>query len=257
VKKPQMKFGKHKAKLQMEDTHSIDAPFFGDEKRALFCVFDGHVDKNAADSAKKLFPKEFEKQIQSHNFNEGIDLSNEFRRVFQSVDQQMSQFEDEGTTATAVFLFSVGNDRYLQVANVGDSTAFLCRDGVAVWLSEDHKVSEPHEQRRMRESGYPIHEGQTRINGLAVSRALGDHFVKQNALGLINQPYVSEVIKIQPTDTFFIVATDGLWDAMSGQEAVDLIKDLDNGERMAKKLIQTALHSPKCNDNITVIVVNL
>jgi len=255
-KKPQMKVGKHKAKLQMEDTYSIDAPFFGDKKRALFCVFDGHVDKNAAECVKKIFAKEMEKHLRQANAD-CRDMSEILRAVFLSVDQQLREFEDEGATATAAFLWQVGDDRYLQVANVGDSTAFLNRNGVAVWMSEDHKVTNPKEQVRMRNSGHRITEGQTRINGLAVSRALGDHFVKINNMGLIGEPYISGAIRLESNDSFLIVATDGLWDAMSGQEAIDLMRESENGGDMAKKLVNGALHSTKCTDNVTVIVVNL
>jgi len=43
-----------------------------------------------------------------------------------------------------------------------------------------------------------------------VSRALGDHFVKQNGLGLSGKPFVSERIKLTDEDTFMVVASDGV-----------------------------------------------
>lgn len=42
---------------QMEDANYIGYPFYENEDRALFCVFDGHVDKNAAIAATKIFPE--------------------------------------------------------------------------------------------------------------------------------------------------------------------------------------------------------
>eukprot|EP01103_Thecamoeba_quadrilineata_P015635 TRINITY_DN5001_c0_g1_i1.p1 TRINITY_DN5001_c0_g1~~TRINITY_DN5001_c0_g1_i1.p1 ORF type:complete len:463 (+),score=112.36 TRINITY_DN5001_c0_g1_i1:158-1546(+) len=254
VKKPQMKVGKHKAKLQMEDVSFVDPNFMSDHKKALFCVYDGHVDKNAALAAKKLLPKELEKQLKG---KEGRCHREVLRQTFLSVDRQLAEFEFEGATATAALLWQFQDEKFLQVANVGDSTAFLCRNGKAVMISQDHKVTDLAEQQRMKDAGFSVSEGQTRINGLAVSRSLGDHFIKQNALGMIIEPYVHESIKLEPTDSFFIVASDGLWDVMSGQEAVDSIKDMDNGEKMAKRLVAGALSSPKCTDNITAIVVIL
>jgi len=126
-----------------------------------------------------------------------------------------------------------------------------------MFLSSDHKLTDPGEINRLKEGGFPYTEGQTRINGLAVSRALGDHFLKQNNLGVIVDPFVSEPFKLGASDSFIIIASDGLWDTMTGQEAVDLIKDLDSPEKMARKLVGSALHSSKCTDNITVIVINL
>ena len=45
-----------------------------------------------------------------------------------------TQHEDMGCTATAVYVWCVGTERFLQCANVGDSTAFLSRNGTAVPL---------------------------------------------------------------------------------------------------------------------------
>jgi serine/threonine protein phosphatase PrpC len=258
VKKPQIKYGgKGKAKLQMEDMSVVEVPFIED-KRGFFGVFDGHVDKNAAVRAKSVFPREFEKQIRKlKNLNDYKDLTETIRTTFYQVDSQLSEYEFEGTTASVVFVWKAGEDRYLQAGNVGDSTAFLCRNGMAEMITKDHKVTDADEIARLKQGGFSYTEGQTRINGLAVSRALGDHFLKQNNLGVIVEPYISPPYKLNPQDTFIIVASDGLWDAMSGQEAVDLVKDLDNPEKMARKLVLSALHSPKCTDNITVIVVTL
>ena len=57
VKKKTQLDAKGKGVYQMEDTHSITCPFNSDDHLALFCVFDGHVDKNAAVAASKLFPE--------------------------------------------------------------------------------------------------------------------------------------------------------------------------------------------------------
>jgi protein phosphatase len=53
------------------------------------------------------------------------DATNLFRRVFKNVDEKMEKFEDEGCTATVVFIWKEGEQRFLQAANVGDSEAFL------------------------------------------------------------------------------------------------------------------------------------
>ena len=48
------------------------------------------------------------------------------------------------------------------------------------------------------------------MGGLAVSRALGDHFLKQEKLGVIAEPFVSQPIKLESTDSILIVASDGV-----------------------------------------------
>jgi len=44
---------------------------------------------------------------------------------------------------------------------------------------------------------------------------------------------------------------------MNGEEAMELINDLEDAETMSKTLISKAMEKPKCTDNITVIVILL
>jgi serine/threonine protein phosphatase PrpC len=48
---------------------------------------------------------------------------------------------------------------------------------------------------------------------LTVSRALGDHFLKNQ--GVISEPSV-EAHEITPEDLFLVIASDGLWDKVQG-----------------------------------------
>ncbi len=43
-----------------------------------------------------------------------------------------------------------------------------------------------------------------------MSRALGDHFMKENGLGLISEPYVCQPIELTDEDCLLIVASDGV-----------------------------------------------
>ena len=82
----------------------------------------------------------------------------------------------------------------------------------------------------MVKDGVEISENATRINGnkyiyfiillclltyfnnlgLAVSRALGDHFVKENNMGMSSVPHVSECYELTEEDTLLVVASDGV-----------------------------------------------
>ena len=44
---------------------------------------------------------------------------------------------------------------------------------------------------------------------------------------------------------------------ISGKRCMEIIKNEANAGKMAEKLLNTALQSPKCKDNVTVIVVCL
>jgi hypothetical protein len=72
---------------------------------------------------------------------------------------------------TSVVALLVGEQLY--VANAGDSRAVLCREGVAIGLSEDHKPMEERERTRIHRAGGFVTD-QGRVNGnLNLSRSIG------------------------------------------------------------------------------------
>jgi len=124
--------------------------------------------------------------------------------------------------------------------------------------SKDHKASDPSEKKRIRDSGIEMLDNQTRVGGLAVSRALGDHFLKNERLGLVSEPFVSPAFRLDDVAAATaVVASDGLWDVITGEDALDLISRDADADSKARRLIQHALHDPRCNDNVTVIVLDL
>ena len=86
-------------------------------------MFDGHVGKNAAERAKVLFPEEFAKNLRGHEDDANMALV--LRKTFLSTDARMIEFDMEGATATGVYIWRAAGRRFIQSANVGDSTAFL------------------------------------------------------------------------------------------------------------------------------------
>jgi len=133
----------------------------------------------------------------------------------------------------------------------------LKNDGQIVPLTEDHKLSLASERKWIKEMGVELESGQSRINGIGLSRAFGDWFPKEMVCGIVSEPFLSELYELGAGDMRVVIATDGLWDIISGSRAFELINSTSNAHVAAEKLLQTALQSSKCNDNVTVIVVNL
>lgn len=242
-----------KKKVQQEDQFVAEFPFAADQFKGLFCVFDGHGGKECAIEAKTYFPKIFLDQIGDLSNLE--NASKAFVETYLATDQQLKEFEYMGTTATTVFVWQYQGSRYLQAANVGDSTAYLFYENNLIQLTKDHKPGDPDERERLIQAGANLSNGALRLYGLSVSRALGDHFFKSEQTGLIAEPTVSPVYKIDSPATL-IVASDGLWDVMSGQEAMNLIHKL-TARQGASHLLTTALSDSRCVDNTTVIVARL
>ena len=129
----------------------------------------------------------------------------------------------------------------LWCANAGDSRAVVCRDGVAIPLSFDHKPNSEIESTRITKAGGFVEatNGFFRVNGnLNLSRSIGDLKYKQSpelppeAQIITAEP---DVLKhtLDPKDEFFIVACDGVWDVLSNQEAVDFVRTRIQAERGA------------------------
>ena len=90
---------------------------------------------------------------------------------------------------------------------------------------------------------------------LATSRALGDYPLKEKNL-VIAEPDILTFDLSDVEPKFMILATDGLWDAFSNEEAVSFIKErLDEPHFGAKSIVLQAYYRGSL-DNITVMVVN-
>ncbi|GJN71698.1 protein phosphatase 2C 1 [Purpureocillium lilacinum] len=178
-------------------------------------------------------------------------------------EQALSEKEKEVTTtvtevdtkpsadaAQARLKGSASRQRVLYTANVGDARIILCRGGRALRLSYDHKGSDENEGRRIANAGGLILNN--RVNGvLAVTRALGDAYMKDLVTG---HPYTTETV-IQPDlDEFIIIACDGLWDVCSDQEAVDLVRNVQDPNAASKLLVDHAL-SRFSTDNLSCMIV--
>ncbi|BFZ57758.1 mgpp2cl-1, protein phosphatase 2C-like protein 1 [Savitreella phatthalungensis] len=140
----------------------------------------------------------------------------------------------------------------LYTANAGDARVVLCRKGAAVRLSYDHKGSDAQEGVRVQNAGGTILNN--RVNGvLAVTRALGDSYMKELVTA---HPYTTETVLIPGEDEFMILACDGLWDVCTDQEAVDLVRGIEDPNAASKVLVEHALREYS-TDNLTVMVVRL
>ena len=132
----------------------------------------------------------------------------------------------------------------LITANVGDSRIILGKffPNLQEWksmdLTRDHKPALPDEEKRILEKGGRIEpmkdEDNTFIGpprvwlkkqdypGLAMSRSFGDRVA--HSVGVSEKPEIKEY-KFCKEDKFFVVASDGLFEFISSQDIVNIIKD--------------------------------
>lgn len=160
-----------------------------------------------------------------------------------------------GTTA----LIAVIEDSKLYVANVGDSRGVMCDNrGNAIPLSFDHKPQQMRERKRIKEAGgFVTFNGVWRVAGiLATSRALGDYPLKDKKF-VIADPDILTFDLVDHKPLFVILASDGLWDTFSNEEAIAFIKERLHEPDFGVKSITLQAYYRGSLDNITVVVVNL
>ncbi|ESQ32032.1 hypothetical protein EUTSA_v10004184mg [Eutrema salsugineum] len=232
----------------MEDFFETRIDGIDGEIVGLFGVFDGHGGARAAEYVKRHL---FSNLITHPKFIS--DTKSAIADAYNHTDSELLKSEnshtrDAGSTASTAIL--VG-DRLL-VANVGDSRAVICRGGNAFAVSRDHKPDQSDERERIENAGgFVMWAGTWRVGGvLAVSRAFGDRLLKQY---VVADPEIQEE-KIDDSLEFLILASDGLWDVFSNEEAVAVVKEVEDPEESTKKLVGEAIRRGSA-DNITCVVV--
>jgi len=179
------------------------------------------------------------------------------------------------------------------IACVGDSRAVMCQaateaDGdqgapaalMAMPLSEDHKPSRPDEKARIESRGGIVDfEGVWRVFipgsarfggqmiarwGLAVSRAFGDLLLKEAERydcvgvapgGLVSAEPEIRIVDLEPSQHRFVVlASDGVWDVISSQDAMAICAAQASPELAAQTLLRRT-YAANSDDNITALVL--
>ncbi|KAJ3296353.1 Protein phosphatase 2C 1 [Borealophlyctis nickersoniae] len=251
-----------KYRRTMEDAHSYFHNYIG-AGSGWFAIFDGHAGKSAAEWCGGHLHETFRDLLQAQPDTPIPELLN---KSFLQTDKQLSEKQGlfSGCTAVVAVLRTEEREelgaegvktgvkkskRVLYTANVGDARAVLCRKGQAVRLSYDHKGSDSLEARRIQDAGGFVMNN--RVNGvLAVTRSLGDITMKEWVIG---SPFTTESV-VEDDDPFLILACDGLWDVCSDQNAVDLIRDVQDPQQAAEDLLEHALENFS-TDNLSVLVI--
>ncbi|KAK2968427.1 hypothetical protein RJ640_004433 [Escallonia rubra] len=239
---------KGKSNHAMEDYVFAQFKQVEDKELGLFAIFDGHLSHEVPDYLRSNL---FDNILNEPDF--WTETENAIRRAYRITDttilDKAVDLGKGGSTAVTAILI---NCQKLVVANVGDSRAVICKNGVAKQLSIDH---EPSKERSVIEnrggfvSNFP--GDVPRVDGqLAVARAFGDKSLKEH---LSSEPDVT-VETITDDTEFIILASDGIWKVMSNQEAVDCIKHIKDARAAAKHLNEEAI-TRKSGDDISSVVV--
>lgn len=191
-------------------------------------VLDGHGGRECAQFAVDEIPMKVTAFLRS-----GKPCNEALYSSFLSADAEFLRSGRSNAGSTACVLIWEQRTGTAMIANTGDTRAVLCRSGRAIDLTIDKKATSHDEIARITKEGGFVVNGRV-MGSLAVSRALGDSQLKiPGKRVLIPDP---EVTSFRPNavettsggleiDEFVIIATDGLWDVMTSQAAVDFVRD--------------------------------
>ncbi|OVA20582.1 Protein phosphatase 2C (PP2C)-like domain [Macleaya cordata] len=202
----------------MEDTHTIVSCLNGDPKKGFFGVYDGHGGRKASEFVSENLHKNILAMLEN---SEG-DLGKEeaIKAGYLKTDQE---FLKQGLSSGSCCVTCLVEEKDITVSNLGDCRAVLCRGGIAEALTKDHTARREDERNRIETKGgyVEIHRGAWRVHGiLSVSRSIGDVHLKD---WILAEPD-TKILSLTPDMEFLVLASDGLWEKVDNQEAIDTAK---------------------------------
>ena len=231
-----------------QDNYFVFHNFVNNTNYIFMAVCDGHgaVGQEISNFLKENLPIDLNHALR--NGKKDIlndDISDIITKIFIQVNNKLISNEMinsvlSGSTCVSAIYTPIK----LITANVGDSRIILGKyfQNLNKWLSidltRDHKPSLPEEEKRILEKGGRIEpmkdEDNTFIGpprvwlkeqdypGLAMSRSFGDRLA--HSVGVLEEPEIKEYF-FSKEDKFFVVASDGLFEFISSQNIVEVIKD--------------------------------
>lgn len=239
--------------LKPESPNQDDFSVFVDATCILLGVYDGHGSQGheISNFVRNTLPK-----LLTGNESRIPKPLAVISQSFERTQQELTQYcrdpskriscNSSGTTATVILI----QGTKIYAGHVGDSRAVLGfrKNGQvkARPLTKDHKPDLPEEKSRIEASGgevkklpydipYRVFKRGEEYPGLAMSRALGDNDAQ--AFGVTSVAEVKE-FNMKPTDEFVIVASDGLWEFVTDEEAANEVgKNGRSGVRMSAEVL--------------------
>lgn len=157
-------------------------------------------------------------------------------------DDPPSRWSDDPDAVDEVDLTDDDGPEQLVVVNVGDSRAYLYRDGELVQLTEDHSLV-----------GELVRDGR-------LTREEADVHPQRNIVTRVLGPYESIPVDVWPVDALrgdrIVLCSDGLSGEVSENQISAVLRRLEDPGEAATELVRLA-NEAGGRDNITVVVVDV
>lgn len=147
-----------------------------------------------------------------------------------------------GTTLTVVALLDEAEDDLLAIANIGDSRAYLLRNGELSQLTQDHSVP----QELLRQGQLSEAEAAVDPRRNILTRVLGASFG--------DGPDVQNLIPY--TGDRLLLCSDGLYNEVDDADIARVLRTVDDPTAAAQNLVDQA-NANGGADNISVVIVDV
>jgi PPM family protein phosphatase len=157
--------------------------------------------------------------------------------------QANSDLHGMGTTLTAVALVGGpdGTD-VLALANVGDSRAYVFSEGEMTQVTDDHSLAE----ERMRQGEITEEEAAVHPQRHILTRALG-----------VSAHVETDMWELElRSGDRVVLCSDGLTNEVGSDEMAAILREVDDPEEAARRLVDAANENGGA-DNVTVVVVDV
>ncbi|CAD7959736.1 unnamed protein product [Amoebophrya sp. A25] len=216
-------------------------------------VLDGHDGAMAADMVADQLPSVVFNQC----FLDKKKVHEAHVTAFEEIEKGLLK---TGSTAGCCANSCVVWGRYLWCANLGDCRAVYIPlnsfdgstfdTGAFCWMSRDLKATAPYEVERIRSCGWRVSDG--RVEGLEPTRTIGDFDVKakvpKGVISIVPETRMIDIIAegrkkekdARSVQGILVQGTDGIWDCVSGQDILNIIKTKQKSVRQLQQYLATA-----------------
>lgn len=243
----------------------------------LFGIVDGHCGLACAKFVSQAIPFAIKSLYDSMQIANDLDAEAWASLIESAFDSTASTWDAmgsmEGGAVCTIAVINLRTKRMI-VGHVGDCKVLVSgklEEDTCIELTKDHRCSDPEEALRIQSMGAVLVNG--RLHGLMPSRSFGDINIrlsasrKRNSLEEMTTTFL-RCIKPDPDLCFYniagdgefiLIASDGLFDAMSPHHAIEFVRGIlisgHSAQHAATQLVQFICHVS--TDDVSVIVVIL
>ncbi len=230
-----------------KDNQDYTGTFFNESNVLLAILCDGLGGHQAGDIASEMAVSQIGNAWEQTNFSADDtyiiqkwlqDKINEENSRIVEAASQYADLEGMGTTLVAASVLN----RHILIANVGDSRAYVYKDGAIHLVTEDHSfVSELKRQGGLTEAEAENHSIKN-----ALTRSLG-----------VKGPIDIDFFRVERKKAEKVLLnSDGLSNVMDADQLVEIFSQDISLDELTDQLIETALYN-EASDNITVNVIDV